>query len=128
MGPEEVERFPHPKEPPHQQGDQLGQKENIWGCWKRVKQLVCGRQARQSMPISVSPSPHVSAIMHRGWVLEHEDWRANPGKGQLLDVRKQPEGTGVRKSTTRNASGGNLTGRRRKASLLTNMQGLEPPF
>ena len=73
MGPEEAEGFPHPKEPPHQQGDQLGPKENIWGCWKRAKQLVCGRQDRQSMPISVRPSPHVSASMHRGWVLEHED-------------------------------------------------------
>lgn len=58
----------------------------------------------------------------RDWVQEHGDWRANPGRGLLLDVRKQPEGMGVRKSTTRNASGGNLTGRRSKASLLIDMQ------
>lgn len=33
----------------------------------------------------------------RDCVLEHGDWRANPGRGLLLDVRKQPEGTGMRK-------------------------------
>ena len=33
-------------------------------------------------------------------VLEHGVWRVGPGKGQLLAVKRQPEGMGVRSSTT----------------------------
>ena len=37
---------------------------------------------------------NVSASVHRGWELEHGDWRANPGRGLLLDAKRQPEGAG----------------------------------
>ena len=64
----------------------------------------------------------------RDWVLEHGDWRANPGRGLLLDVRKQPEGTGMRKPTMRNVCGGYPDCSRRQAPLLTDVQGLDPPL
>ena len=35
---------------------------------------------------------NVSASVHRGWELEHGDWRANSGRGLLLDARRQPQG------------------------------------
>ena len=67
----------------------------------------------------------VSASAHRGWELECGDWRANLGKGLLLAARRQPEGTGGRKSITRNACGGNLDCHRTKMPLLSDVQGVE---
>ena len=70
----------------------------------------------------------VSTSAHGGWVLERGDWRANPGRGLLLDARRQHEGTGVRKSATGNACGRNPDCHRSKASLLSDAQGVEPPL
>ena len=60
-------------------------------------------------PSPVGPSlRHVSSSVDGGWALEGGFWRANLGRGLLLADRRQPEGMGVRKSTTRNARGGNV--------------------
>ena len=45
-----------------------------------------------------------------------------------MAVRRQPAGTGGRKSTTRNAYGGNPDCHRSKAPLLSDVQGVEPPL
>ena len=44
-------------------------------------------------------------VAEGGWVLESGVWSADPGRGQLLAVKRQPEGTGVRSSTTRKVCG-----------------------
>lgn len=69
---------------------------------------------------------HVSACMEGGCVLEYGVWRVNPGRGQLLDVKRQPEGTGV--SLTRKVSGGNLGHHRIKVLLLSGMEGVGQPL
>ena len=38
----------------------------------------------------------VSTTADKGWVLECGVWRADPGRGLQLAVRKHPEGMGVR--------------------------------
>ena len=70
---------------------------------------------------------HVSASVHRGWVLEHGVWRANLGRGLLSAVRIQPEGTGMRSSANGNAHGGNPD-QRNEAPLLSDMQRVGPPL
>ena len=70
----------------------------------------------------------VSTNMHGGWVLEHGDWRANPGRGLLLGERRQTEGTEVRKSTTGNACGRNPGCHRSKTPLLNDTQEVELPL
>ena len=58
-----------------------------------------------------------------GWVLESGVWRTDPGRGQLLAVKRQPEGTGVKSSTTGKVCGKNPGHHRSKASLLSGVQG-----
>ena len=65
----------------------------------------------------------VSAGVHRGWVLEHEVWRAVPGRELLLT-----QGMGVRSSSTRNARGGSPDHHRSEAPLLSDVQGEGPPL
>ena len=55
------------------------------------------------------------------WGLE-----SRPGEGLLLAVRRWPEGTGVRGSTTRTSCGGSLDCYRSKAPLLSDMQRAVP--
>ena len=64
----------------------------------------------------------VSASAHRGGVLEHGAWRADPGRGPLLAVRRQPKGMGVRSSATGNARGGSPDGHRSEVPLLSDVQ------
>ena len=45
-GAEAEERFQNSGKTPLWRGNQLGQKGNIWGCRKRVKQPICGRWGR----------------------------------------------------------------------------------
>ena len=56
------------------------------------------------------------------WVLESGVWRVDPGRGHLLSVKRQPEGTGARNSTTGKVCGspGHC---RSKAPLLSGAQG-----
>ena len=53
------------------------------------------------LPAYPSLSP-VSPGADRGWVMESGVWRMDPGRGQLLAVKRQHEGIGVRSSTTGN--------------------------
>ena len=71
---------------------------------------------------------HVSSLMEGDWVLENGIGSADPGRGQLLCVKRQSAGTGVRSSTTGEVCGRCLEHHRAKASLLSGMQGLEPPL
>ena len=71
---------------------------------------------------------HVSPFMEGDWVLKSGIWSADPWRGQLLCVKRQPAGTGVRSSTTGEVCGRCLEHHRAKASLLSGMQGLEPPL
>ena len=65
---------------------------------------------------------------YEGWELEHGEWKANPGKGLPLAVRRQPEGLEGRKSATGNAYEGNLVCHRSKVLLLSDTQWVEPPL
>ena len=71
---------------------------------------------------------HVSIGVDRCWVHESGVWRTNPGRGLLLTARRQPEGTGVMNSATRNPCGGNQDHRRNKAPLLSDVQKVGPPM
>ena len=64
---------------------------------------------------------HVSIGVDRCWVHESGVWRTNPGRGLLLTARRQPEGTEVMNSATRNPCGGNQDHRRNKAPLLSDV-------
>jgi len=48
----------------------------------------------------------MSTSVHRGWELEHGDWRAVLEPGQLLNAGRQPEVRGRKTSTTGNVFGG----------------------
>ena len=125
---------PHLEKPPHWQANQLGKKGSIWGCQRRVKWLVCGRQERVRPTQTVratalnAPDWDTSMPVHT----RAENWNvgigANPGRRLLFAVRRQPEGTGGRKSATENACGGNPDCHRSKAPLLRDAQGVEPPL
>lgn len=58
-------------------------------------------------------------------MLESEVWSEDPGRGQLLAVKK-PEGEGVRSSTTRKVCRGSLGHQRSKVSLLSGAQEVGP--
>ena len=62
---------------------------------------------------------------HWGWDLECGDWKANPGEELQLAARRQPEGTGGRKSENGNTCGRNPDCHRSKVQLLSDMQGVE---
>ena len=63
----------------------------------------------------------VSVTVDRGWVLERGVWRADPGRGLLFAWKRQPEGMGVRSSTTRNVRGRSLGLHRNRAPLLSSL-------
>lgn len=67
-----------------------------------MQQPVCGRQDRVRPTHMVHAMPCVPhpEMCARGWVLECRVWRANSGRGLLLAMRRQPEGTRVRGSAT----------------------------
>lgn len=128
------ERFPH-AESPLKVGRLVGAERGLWGI--RVEcnnQSVEGRSKNCMHDPCHSPA-HLSCVspgVERGWVLESGIWRVDPGRGQLLAVKRQPEGTGVKSSTTRKVCGRNPGHYRSKASLLSGVQGvgspLQPPF
>ena len=81
-GGEVVERFLYPGKHFYQRGNQLGQKRSIWGCWRRMKWLVCGRQDRVR-PIQMvhaidlhTPAWDLCLLVHKGagcWKVEIGD-------------------------------------------------------
>ena len=52
----------------------------------------------------------------------------DPGRGQMLAVKRQPEGTGVRHSTTGKVCGKSLGRHRSKVSTLSDMQEVGLPL
>ena len=96
---------------PHTNGEISCNRRGASGAQRRAQKLVCGSQDRMrptQMVHATAMGTQPEAGVHWCtwvWVLECGVWRADPGRGQLLAVRRQPEGTGVRSSTTRNAQG-----------------------
>ena len=70
----------------------------------------------------------VSPVVEGGWVLESGVQSADPGRGQLLAVKRQPEGAGVRSSTTGKVCRRSPGKHRNKVSLLSGTQGAGPPL
>lgn len=70
----------------------------------------------------------MSASVKRCWVLEHGIWREDPGKGKLLAANRQPEGMGVRNSTTGKVCERSPCCHRRRALLLSGAQGVRLPW
>ena len=104
-GTEAEKRFPHSGKPPHQWGNQLGQKGNICGCQRSVKWLVCGRQDR------VRPTQTV-----RDTALHAPDWDMCPlvhTGAESLNVRTREKTQGWKccwlwGDSLRGQEGGNL--------------------
>ena len=70
----------------------------------------------------------VSSTADKGWVLEPGVWRADPGRGLWLAVRRHPEGTGGREELCKwDACGGSLNHQRSRAALLSDALRAEPP-
>ena len=109
-GAEAEERFPNLGKLPLHQGNRLGQKGSIWGCWKRVKAADLWQRG-QSEKYTDSPylgltCPRVRRVftgVWGGWELECRDWRTGSGQELLLDVGRWTEGMGRKKSTAGNA-------------------------
>ena len=85
-----------------------------------------------SLPQHCAPqSESCVSCCGEGLVLESGVWSMDPRRGQLLAVRRQPEGTGVRSSTTRKVCGKRPGHHRSKALLFSGAQGvglpLQPP-
>lgn len=60
------------------------------------KGLMAGRRQERLVHHPVHPSLRFrSASVGTGWVLDLGVWRTDPGKGPVLAVQKQPEGTRV---------------------------------
>ena len=87
--------------------------------------MACGRQEKSknclhglhhsSEHLSLScESPVVEGVL----VLESGVWNMDPGRGQLLAVKRQPKGTGVRSSTNGKVYRKSLGYHRSKLSLL----------
>ena len=65
---------------------------------------------------------HESMSADQGWMLDRGGGNTDPGKGPLLAVRRQPEGTEMRSSTSGNACGRSLDHHRSKVPLLSDVQ------
>ena len=127
-GAEGEERFLYLGKPSHWWRDQLGQKGSFrgseespaTGLWQAGQSETC---TGGLCHIPACPRlRQVSAGVHGGWVLEHGVWRAEPGRGLLLAVRRQPEGMGVRSYITGNACRGSPDHHRSEVPLLSDTQ------
>lgn len=102
-------RFLQGRQPPQQWGDQLGQNVSTGDYKRRAQQLVNGAEQSETFTAGLCPSLRcVSTGTDWGLCSETWVWKANPERGLLSAAKRQPEGTGVRKSITLNACGGNL--------------------
>ena len=121
------------REAPSWWGKQVGQRRSFrrsegnatTSLWKARQSKICTHGLCWS-PANPSVSPRVSTGVEWGWVLGSGVWRADPGTGQLLAVKRQPEGTGVRSSTTGNVCRKSLDHHRGKEPLVSDVQGLGP--
>lgn len=78
---------------------------------------------------SPAPQPESCVSLYGGGLGAGKwDLECKSREGQLLGVKRQPAGTGVRSTTAGEVCGRCLKHHRAKASLLSGMQGLEPPL
>lgn len=109
--------------------DQLGQKGTFRvlrrnaadGLWKAGQCKDCGL-CHSSVHRSLNG---VSPVVEGAYELESWIWSMNPGRRQLLAVKRQPQQAGVRRSTTGNLWG-SLGHDRSNALLLSSMQRMGP--
>ena len=128
------ERFLHSEKTPH--GGEISwdtkvpsgesKEKAVDGLWKAGQSKNCTHGLCCS-PVYPSLS-RVLPVVKGGWVLENGAWSVDPERGPLLAVKRQPEGTGVRSSTTGNVCSKSLGHDKSKASLLSGMQGAGPPL
>ena len=133
-GAEGEERFPYSQKPLHQWGDQLRQRgsfrgseesaaTSLWqaGQCKTYTDGLCHSSAHPSLS-------RASPGAKRGWVLACGIWRADPERGQMLAVKRLPEGTEIRSSTTGKACGRSPGHHRSRMPLLRGVQGAWQPM
>ena len=95
----------------HHGGEITCNKKRLWGLkenaadglWKAGKSKNCTHDLCSS--IAHSSLSRESPVVKGGRVLESGAWSSDPGRGQMLAVKRQSEGTGVRSSTTGNVCG-----------------------
>ena len=127
------ERLPSLRKTPSWRRNQLGQKKNFVGSkekaadglWKAGQSKDCTYDLYHNS--AHSSLNHESPATKGSWVLERGVWSADPGRGQLLAVKRQPEGTRARGATTRKVCGDSLR-HHSKTSLSRSVQGAEPPL
>ena len=133
QGAEREESFPHSEKAPHSREHswdrgnfRVSKGNEATGQWKAGQSKICmhGPCCSPAHPSLSCVSPGVEGV----WVLESGVWRLDPGSGQLLAVKRQPEGTGVRNSMTRKFCGRSLGHHRNKAPLLSSVQGVGLPL
>ena len=116
---------------PHHWGYQLGQKERFGGSEENPATSLWQAEQSETYTDGLCHSSvchsldWVSTDVHRGWVLV---WRADLGRGLQLAMRRQPEGMGVSRSTTRNAHGGSPDHQSSEVPLLSDVQEAGPPL
>ena len=95
------ERFPHPGNPPHQLGDQPGQKGRFRGS---EESAAIGLQQAEQKETSTDGPGHLAAHsslrcasvgVHSGWVLKLGFQRTDLGRGLGLAAWRRPKGAGV---------------------------------
>ena len=127
------ERFPQSEKPPHG-GEISWDRKGPSGDQRRMQLMVCGKQDKVRTVHGLCHHPadprlsRVSPVAEGSWVLESGVWSMDPGRGHLLAVKRQPEGTGVRSSTTGKVCRKSPGHHRSKASFLSGAQGVGPPL
>ena len=130
MGSWRWEEFSTLRKIPSQWGNQLGQKEIFMGLkenaadsqWKAGQSKNCVHGPCCS-PANPSLSC-VSLVAEWGLVLKSGVCSADPERGQLLAVKKQPEGIRVKSSITRKVCRQSPGYHRSKATLMSGAQGV----
>ena len=115
-------RFPHGGEISWEQKETFrGSKENTTDGLSKVgqsKNCVCGLCCSSAHP----------TLSCESCVLESGVWNADPGRGHLLSLKRQPVGKGLMGSKTGKVCGKCPRHHRSKASLLSGMQGARLPL
>lgn len=116
------------------QGNWLEQKKSIWGCWRRVKQMLCDslswvRNIQTICTMTVrAPDWDTIPLVCTG--LGAGAWRleSNPGLRTAVDFREMAWREEGKKSETENAFGEKPGGNGSRVLLLSHAQWVEPPL
>ena len=94
-----MRRGSHSRKSPSMVRKSAGAEGKPLGAQRKMKQPVCGRQDKvrtAHMVYATCPVHHilsyVSPDAEGSWVLESGGWGMDPGRGQLLAVKRKPEG------------------------------------